>query len=59
MYKTPGMAITKAEISSDRIAGYLVTASDEMELQQKIAYIDSLVQILDEFGNDMMLHGWQ
>lgn len=59
VYKTPGMAVTKSETSGDRVAGYLVTSSDEVELQQKIAYIDSRIQILDENGNDIMLHSWQ
>ena len=59
IYKTPGMSITKAEISSDRVAGYLVTASNDIELKQKIDYIDSQIQVLDENGNDIMLHGWQ
>lgn len=56
LYKTEGMEIVKAETSGDRAAGYLVTASSEQELQDKIHHIDSRLAILDNDGTDIMLH---
>lgn len=57
LYKTAGMPIVKAETSGDRAAGYLVVAESEKELMEKIAYVDAHISILDEQGNDIMLHG--
>ena len=57
LYKTEGMEITKAETSGDRAAGYLVVASTEQELQEKVSYIDSQLAILNNNGVDIMCHG--
>lgn len=57
LYKTEGMEITKAETSGDRAAGYLVVASTEEELQEKVSYIDSQLAILNNNGVDIMCHG--
>lgn len=51
------MEITKAETSGDRAAGYLVVASTEQELQEKVSYIDSQLAILNNNGVDIMCHG--
>ena len=59
LYKTSGMSVTKSETSSDRVAGYLVTASTKEELQQKIIVIDSQIRVLNADGEDIMLHGWK
>lgn len=56
-YKTEGMEFTKAETSSDRAAGYLITASDENELVEKLNYVDSHIAVLDKSGKDIMWHG--
>lgn len=57
LYKTQGMELTKSETSSDRVAGYLVTASNKQELSDKINYIDANLAVLDKNGVDIMLHG--
>lgn len=59
LYKTSGMTVTKSETSSDRVAGYLVTASTDEELRQKIITVDSKIRVLDMEGEDIMLHNWQ
>lgn len=57
LYKTEGMTITKAETSSDRAAGYLITASNEKELTERLEYVDSHIAVLDKNGKDIMWHG--
>lgn len=57
VYKTSGMEIIKAETSGDRVAGYLVVASDKQELRDKISYIDSYISIEDPCHQDIMIHG--
>lgn len=57
LYKTRGMEFTKSETSSDRVAGYLVTASNRQELSDKISYIDANLAVIDKNGVDIMLHG--
>ena len=59
LYKTPGMSVTKSETSSDRVAGYLVTAPTDEELQRKIFTVDSKIRVLDIEEEDIMLHNWQ
>lgn len=56
IYKTPGMEIHKAETSSDRPAGYLVSANSKQTLIDKIAYIDSHIKVISTEGNDIMIH---
>ncbi len=55
-YKTPGMEITKVETSSDRAAGYLITAETLTDLYNKEKKADSKLAIINECGEDMMLH---
>ena len=56
LYKTENMVIDKAETSSDRVAGYVVCADTELEMVNKINYIDSCVAVLDPLGKDIMIH---
>jgi len=56
-YKSIGMEITKAEYSSDRPAGFFVIANSETELKSKINFIDENIQVLNEKGEDIMIHG--
>lgn len=57
LYKTKGMRIEKAETSSDRPAGFLITASTHAEMLSKLREADKIIQVLDEYGNDIMKHG--
>lgn len=49
-YKAPGSQITGARTSSDRIAGYLITAHTEEELQQKQQCVMEQLQVTGENG---------
>lgn len=55
-YKTPGMKITNAETSGDRAAGYLISAETLVELNKKEKEADLELAIINEHGEDMMLH---
>ncbi len=57
LYKTEGMMITKSETSGDRVAGFLVTASDSQILDQKMKIADNRLRVLDNHGMDIMKHG--
>lgn len=56
LYKTSGMIIEKAETSSDRPAGYLITGLTESEILNKLHYIDSHLKVIAEDGRDIMIH---
>lgn len=56
VYKTKGMKIFASETSSDRSAGYLVSASTEQELMRKIEIVDSRIQVISDEGVDIMKH---
>ena len=55
-YKTSGMEIHGSETSSDRPAGYLITASTPEELAHKLQYADSHLAVISADGEDIMLH---
>jgi len=55
-YKTRGMEIKNSETSSDRPAGYLVTADTSWELDTKIREIDRSISVVDRNGIDIMIH---
>ena len=55
-YKTCNMKIERAETSGDRACGYLVTAQNAKEMDEKISYVDSHIAILNEKGQDIMIH---
>lgn len=57
LYKTKGMEIHKSETSSDRLAGYLCSATTSDELKNKIEYVDSHIKVVSILGVDMMIHG--
>ena len=56
IYKTKGMAFEKAETSSDRAAGYLVSAQSREELNRKITRCDESIKVIDPQGHDLMIH---
>ncbi len=56
-YKTKGMEILHSETSGDRPAGYLITGETAEELERKLKYADSHIQIISSSGNDIMIHG--
>jgi len=56
-YKTYGMTITDSGYSSDRPAGFFVLADSEEELAEKICFVDNNIKVLNEKGDDIMLHG--
>ena len=56
LYKTKGMEITKAETSGDRPAGYLITATTAMELENKLQVADSRIKIISTEQKDIMIH---
>ena len=56
IYKTNGMAINKSETSSDRACGYLVKASTQKELIQKIKQVDKQLKVIATDGKDLMKH---
>lgn len=57
LYKTCGMTIDKAETSSDRAAGFLITSSTYDDMMRKLKKADELIHVLDESGTDIMKHG--
>ncbi|MDR2410258.1 MAG: ATP-grasp domain-containing protein [Bacteroidales bacterium] len=56
IYKTKGMNIHKAETSSDRVAGFLITGQHKDLLDYKLRLCDENIQILDAQGRDIMIH---
>jgi|LSQX01.3.fsa_nt_gb biotin carboxylase len=57
LYKSIGTEILKAESSSDRPAGFLITAESEVELRKKVDLADKTLVIRSKEGEDIMLHG--
>lgn len=55
-YKPFGSRINSSDYSSDRPVGFLIKAKTDEELEQKIAFINSHIKLLDEAGNDIMRH---
>lgn len=56
-YKTIGTKISASQFSSDRPAGFFVKAESQNELYDKISFIDKNIKILNEKGEDIMIHG--
>ncbi|MDR0603728.1 MAG: ATP-grasp domain-containing protein [Bacteroidales bacterium] len=56
LYKTEGMEIFKAETSSDRVAGFLITSQHKDLLDYKLRLCDENIQVLNEHGKDIMIH---
>jgi phosphoribosylamine-glycine ligase len=55
-YKVEGAFIDKAETSSDRVAGYLITSNTIDELITKENIANSSLKILSDSGEDIMRH---
>jgi len=55
-YKSIGTEIKKSETSSDRVAGFLLTADTHDELIIKTNEINKKIKVLDNFGNDIARH---
>lgn len=55
-YKMENNVITKHETSGDRVMGYLVVADTLQEMAEKIKTIDNTLKIIDDKGNDIMIH---
>lgn len=55
-YKMENNLITKHETSGDRVMGYLVVADTLEEMAEKINTIDNTLKIMDDKGNDIMIH---
>ena len=53
LYKTPGMVLEKAETSSDRVCGYLITAETALDLAAKENKAREILQILSQDGQDL------
>lgn len=56
LYKSLGGVISGAMSSTDRPLGFMIEGESFAELDHKIELIDNQVTILDEQGQDMMLH---
>lgn len=56
IYKMPDSVILQSDTSSDRVAGFLVVGNSDQEVNVKLNYANSQLQVLDEFGNDIMKH---
>lgn len=55
-YKMENNLITKHETSGDRVMGYLVVADTLDEMAKRIAEVDNTLKIIDDKGNDIMIH---
>ena len=55
-YKMENNLITKHETSGDRVMGYLVVADTLDEMAEKIKTVDNTLKIIDDKGNDIMIH---
>lgn len=55
-YKPIGAHIEKAETSSDRVLGLLVEAPSEKAMVDKVSKINGELSILNEVGQDIMMH---
>ena len=56
-YKTGGMEIINAEISSDRAAGFLILGNDKHDVISRLCTADKELKVIDQNGNDIMKHG--
>lgn len=56
VYKTSPAHFEKANNSSDRIAGFLITGNTKEEVFQKLSDANHSLQVLDNSGHDIMRH---
>lgn len=57
LYKRRGARIEGHHSSTDRAAGFMTLADNPPEMNQRVAKADSALQVLDDSGRDIMLHG--
>lgn len=55
-YRLAPSIIERSDTSSDRVAGFLVTADTEEDVLKKLAYANAHLAVLDGNGNDIMRH---
>jgi len=55
-YKSSGAEIVSDKISSDRAAGFLLTANTREELLEKTAFTSRRIKVLDNLGRDIARH---
>lgn len=51
------MKIERAQISSDRVAGYLITGNDITEIDRKQHLCEINLKIIDKKGQDIIIKG--
>ncbi len=56
IYKTPGMEFLHSETSGDRALGYLVVADSAAELASKESQANTRIKVLNDVGEDIMMH---
>lgn len=56
MYRSPHSQIEKSSTSSDRVAGFLVVGESETVVNEKLERANSVLQVLDPDGKDIMRH---
>jgi len=56
IYKSEGAVIDKSETSSDRVAGYLITADTIEDLNRREKLANDTLKILSKNGKDIMRH---
>lgn len=55
-YRMAPSKIEKSDTSSDRVAGFLIVADSEEEIQKKLRYANEHLAVLDANGYDIMRH---
>ena len=55
LYKTQGSHIKESIKSTDRSAGFFIVAKEQQEFIFKEQVVMDTIEILDEYGNDMLL----
>ncbi len=56
-YKKTGVEITSSAASTDRPLGFMIVAETEAGLNEKTIEVDSILQVFDGEGKDIMIHG--
>ena len=56
-YKQTGVEVISSAASTDRPLGFMIVAETELGLHEKTREADNILQIFDEEGKDIMIHG--
>ena len=56
LYKSPDSLIEKSDVSSDRVAGFLVVGDTQDEVEARLRRANDTLKVLDPSGNDIMRH---